>query len=117
MVVDLDLNRKSGSKPLLTTLGWEVMRKIMKKTGEEDNKSFSEEVEKIKEEKIKESGWRYTGGNWGWLSLFSVALLFLSIYEVALLGFKMEIGFVFCFSIFMWMGVKELFSLKNHSGP
>ena len=90
----------------------EVMRKIMKKTGEEDNKSFSEEVEKI-----KESGWRYTGGNWGWLSLFSVALLFLSIYEVALLGFKMEIGFVFCFSIFMWMGVKELFSLNNHSGP
>ena len=56
MVVDLDLNRKSGSKLPLTTLGWEVMRKIMKKTGEEDNKSFSEEVEKIKEEKIKESG-------------------------------------------------------------
>ena len=81
----------------------------MKKTGEEDNKSFSEEVEKIKEEKIKESGWRYMGGNWGWLSLFSFALTFLLNF-----GFKMEkvallAALVSVFGIFMLVGAKDFF--------
>ncbi|MBU63076.1 MAG: hypothetical protein CMI26_11315 [Opitutae bacterium] len=76
-----------------------------KKIGKEDREPFSAEVEKI-----KENNWRYMGRNWGWLSLFFIALtllLFLG-FKMEKVGFLASLGFVFC--IFMWVGAKDFFT-------
>jgi hypothetical protein len=58
----------------------------------------------------KQSGWRYMGKNWGWLSLFLFLLSLLCIF-----GFDMDKGGFFAaiaasFCMFMWVGAKDFFT-------
>jgi len=58
---------------------------------------------------MKQSGWRYKGKNWGWLSLFLYLLSLLCIFGFVMdkEGFFAAIAALFC--TFMWVGAKAFF--------
>jgi hypothetical protein len=68
---------------------------------------------KVDEEIKKQSDWRYMGNNWGWLSLFFLALTALLFFQfgTAKVAFYVSLGFGFC--IFMWVGAKDFFTKPN----
>jgi hypothetical protein len=58
----------------------------------------------------KQSGWRYMGNNWRWLSLFLILLSFLFMF-----GFEMDkvgafAGIAALLCVFMWVGTEAFFT-------
>jgi hypothetical protein len=58
----------------------------------------------------KQSGWRYMGNNWGWLSLFFMLISCLLIFGLEMDKVDFFAGIAAFFCVFMWVGVKAFFT-------
>ena len=54
-----------------------------------------------------ESGWRYKGRNWGWLSLLQFVMILLFISSEALRWLVVPMFMSFGYSAYLWIGAKD----------
>tara|TARA_B100002019_G_C20981653_1_gene456122 strand:- start:304 stop:603 length:300 start_codon:yes stop_codon:yes gene_type:complete len=55
----------------------------------------------------KESGWRYKGRNWGWLSLLQIIIMFFVFSSEVLKFFGVAMFGTLTYSAYLWLGAKN----------